>query len=179
MTLSSNWGVYYSKTSQNLSWRGTPTLRILSIYHDHHVHETIYLLVFFIGMAIATFRKQNFKIRFTQFAILFFMLFLIMFPIPFDWGNQFIRRMGRITSIPGINVIEPDKCATLETQFWEFTNRSDMLGIDNFSAFISHPKFPTLESQLTFVQEFLYNVSNKILDIHDSLGIIFHLLTKY
>jgi len=69
--------------------------------------------------------------------------------------------MGRITSIPGINVIEPDKCATLETQFWEFTNRSDMLGIDNFSTFISHPKLPTLESQLTFIQEFLYNVSNK------------------
>jgi len=40
MTLSSNWGVYYSKTSQNLSWRGTPTLRILSIYHDHHVHDS-------------------------------------------------------------------------------------------------------------------------------------------
>ncbi|MHC1592254.1 MAG: hypothetical protein ACXQS8_09220 [Candidatus Helarchaeales archaeon] len=125
---------------------------------------TIFMILLFAGIAISTFRKKNFYMRFTQFAIFWFILFFFLFPNPLDWGNQFIRRVGKATAIPGMNVIEPDKCAALEEQFWQFTNRSDMLGIDNFSAFISHPKLPTLQSQLQFVQDFLYNVTNLRLD---------------
>lgn len=119
---------------------------------------TVYLLLFFGGVAIATFRKKDFYIRFTKIMLLFALLFFVLFPNPLDWGNQFARRLGRIPTLNSLSVIEPDKCADLEAQFWDFTNKSSLLsGVENFSDFISHPNVPTLADQLYYIQRFLYN----------------------
>ena len=112
---------------------------------------TVFVIVFIIGFCL---NKKDRALNFTKLGILLFLIFFIMYPNIFDWGNQISRRIDKHQLITS----NSPKIAILNNSFYDWYSKYN----DTYFGVSSTTNFNDLNEilQVKLVQFFIYNHSN-------------------